>query len=83
LYDGFLPAPQYRWVHPPAERVNDYEPALTGTAVVPIDPLGLSLSGEIQTEDEQADVTFPSGVVAIQPGQVSVRVEIFPMDPGG
>lgn len=51
--------------------------------MVPIGPLGLSLPRAIETGDAQTAVTFPSGVIAIRPGQVSVQVTISPLDPAG
>ena len=81
LYEGYLPAPPYRWVHPPGERANDNQRALAGNGTVPLGSLGLSLPRQIETDDAQAIVTFPSGVVSIQPGQSAVMVAIVPQDP--
>jgi hypothetical protein len=79
LYDGLVPLPPYRWVHPPAGRVRDNQPALSGSGTVALGPP--SRASEISTDDEQALITLPQGVLASQAGESTVKVKIIPLDP--
>lgn len=79
LYDGLVPLPPYRWVHPPAWRVRDNQPALPGSGTVALGPP--SRASEISTDDDQALVTLPQGVLASQAGESTVKVKITPLDP--
>ncbi len=80
LYDGLVPLPPYRWVHPPADRAKDNESALSGSGTLGLGPQG-SHAGEISTGDDQALVTFPEAAVAPRPGESSVKVTVVPLDP--
>ncbi len=79
LYDGLVPLPAYRWVHPPASRARDNKPALPGTGTIAIGPPSKAV--EVATDDDQALVTFAEGAVAPRPGDSSVKVEVVPLDP--
>ncbi len=79
LYDGLVPLPPYRWVHPPAWRVRDNQPALSGSGTVALGPP--SRASEISTDDDQALVTLPQGILASQAGESTVKVKIIPLDP--
>lgn len=79
LYDGLVPLPPYRWVHPPASRARDNKPALPGAGTVAMGPP--SRAAEIATDDDQALVTFPQGAIAARSGESSVKVTIVPLDP--
>jgi hypothetical protein len=81
MYDGLVPLPPYRWVHPPIDRARDNQPPSPGSGVVTLGPQG-SRPAEISTDDEQAFVTFPAGSIAVQAGESSVKVAITPLDPG-
>jgi len=80
LYDGLVPLPPYRWVHPPPARVQDNQPAQSGAAVLGFGPQG-SPAVEVTTDDNQALVTFPAGAVAPRSDGSPVRVAITPLDP--
>ena len=79
LYDGLVPLPPYRWVHPPASRAHDNKPALPGSGTVAIGPP--SRAAEVATDDDQALVTFAEGAIAPHPGDSSVKVTVVPLDP--
>ncbi len=79
LYDGLVPLPPYRWVHPPASRARDNKPALPGSGTVAMGPP--SRAAEVATDDDQALVTFPEGAIAPRSGETSVKVAIVPLDP--
>lgn len=79
LYDGLVPLPPYRWVHPPASRARDNRPPLSGAGTLALGPP--SPAAEISTDDDQALVTFPQGIVAPRSGESSVKVTIVPLDP--
>lgn len=79
LYDGLVPLPPYRWVHPPASRAGDNRPPLSGAGTLALGPP--SPAAEISTDDDQALVTFPQGIIAPKPGESSVKVTIVPLDP--
>ena len=79
LYDGLVPLPPYRWVHPPAWRVGDNQPALSGSGTIALGPP--SRASEISTDDDQALVTFPQGIVLPQAGESTVKVRMTPLDP--
>ncbi len=79
LYDGLVPLPPYRWVHPPASRARDNKPALSATGTVALGPP--SRATEVATDDDQALVTFPEGAIAARPGESSAKVAIVPLDP--
>lgn len=79
LYDGLVPLPPYRWVHPPASRARDNKPALPGAGTVAIGPPSRAV--EIATDDDQALVTFAEGAIAARSGESSVKVAIVPLDP--
>ncbi len=79
LYDGFVPLPPYRWVHPPAERARDNQPPTSQVEMLPIGPQG-SRAAEVFTPDDQALVTFPEGVIGPRAGEASVKVTITPLD---
>src|SRR5690349_14658845 len=70
LYDGLVPLPPYRWVHPPAWRAGDNQPAMSGSGTVALGPP--SRASEISTDDDQALVTFPQGILAPQAGESAV-----------
>ncbi len=80
LYDGFVPLPPYRWVHPPPGRAGDNQPPKPAVEKIPIGPQG-TRAAEVATEDDQIFVTFPEGVVAPRPGETFVQVTITPLDP--
>lgn len=80
LFDGLLPPPPYHWVNPSAHPASIKEPAEAGAGVLMLGARG-SEAGEIGTDDGQALVTFPTGAVAPQPGESSVKVRITPLDP--
>ena len=79
LYDGLVPLPPYRWVHPPAGRAKDNKPPLLGAGTVQLGPP--SQAAEISTDDDQALVTFPLGIIAPRAGETSVKVMVVPLDP--
>ena len=79
LYDGLVPLPPYRWVHPPASRATDNQPALPGGGTVALGPP--SQAAEVSTDDDQALVTLAKGVIAPRSGESSVKVTIVPLDP--
>ena len=79
LYDGLVPLPPYRWVHPPANRARDNQPALPGGGTVALGPP--SQAAEVSTDDDQALVTLAQGVIAPRSGESSVKVTIVPLDP--
>jgi hypothetical protein len=80
LYDGLAPLPPYRWVHPPADRAGDNRRPEPRIGTVPFDPQG-SRAAEVDTDDDQALVTFPAGALAGRAGETSVRIVITPLDP--
>lgn len=80
LYDGLVPLPPYRWVHPPAGVARDNQPPNPVQQTLTVGPRG-SPASEVSTDDDQALVTFPAGVVAPRSGESSVRVKIIPLDP--
>jgi hypothetical protein len=79
LYDGLVPLPPYRWVHPPPHRSRDNQTALSGSGTIALGPP--SRASEISTEDDQALVTLPRGIIAPQSGESTVKVTIVPLDP--
>jgi hypothetical protein len=79
LYDGLVPLPPYRWVHPPPYRSRDNQAALPGSGTVALGPP--SRASEVSTEDDQALVTLPQGIIAPQPGESTAKVTIVPLDP--
>jgi len=80
LYDGLVPLPPYRWVHPPPDRAKSNQPAEGGSGTIALGPRG-SDATEISTGDDQALVTFPVAAIAPRPGESSVKVVITPLDP--
>ncbi len=80
LYDGFVPLPPYRWVHPPPGRAGDNQPPKPAVERIPIGPNG-TRAAEVSTEDDQIFVTFPEAVVAPRAGETFVQVTITPLDP--
>lgn len=80
LYDGLAPLPPYRWVHPPSDRAGDNQRPAPRTGMIPLDAPG-SRAGEVDTDDDQALVTFPAGAIAVRAGETSVRIVITPLDP--
>jgi hypothetical protein len=79
LYDGLVPLPPYRWVHPPPSRARDNRPPLPGAGTISLGPPSQAV--EVSTDDDQALVTFPRGIVAPRPGESSVKITIVPLDP--
>ncbi len=79
LYDGLVPLPPYRWVHPPADRAKDNRQPLSGSGTIALGPP--SRPAEISTEDDQALVTFPEGIIAPRSGEASVKITIVPLNP--
>ena len=79
LYDGLVPLPPYRWVHPPPSRAGDNQPALPGAGTVALGPR--SQAAEVSTDDDQALVTLAQGAIAPRSGESSVKVTIAPLDP--
>lgn len=79
LYDGLVPLPPYRWVHPPADVARDNQPPTPVEQTLTIGPR--SPASEVATDDDQALVTFPAGVIAAKSGESSVKVKITPLDP--
>src|SRR6202043_2111489 len=71
LYDGLVPLPPYRWVHPPPYRSRDNQAALSGSGTVALGPP--SRASEVSTEDDQALVTFPLGIIAPQSGESTAK----------
>ncbi len=80
LYDGLVPLPPYRWVHPPAGVARDNQPPTPVEQTLTIGPQG-SPASEVATDDDQGLVTFPAGVIAPRSGESSVKVKITPLDP--
>lgn len=80
LYDGLVPLPPYRWVHPPAGLARDNQSPNAVEQTLAIGPQG-SPASEVATDDDQALITFPAGVIAPRPGESSVKVKITPLDP--
>jgi len=79
LYDGLVPLPPYRWVHPPAGRAGDNQPALAGAATVRLGPPSQAV--EVSTDDDQALITLPRGAIEPRAGETAVKVTIVPLDP--
>jgi hypothetical protein len=79
LYDGLVPLPPYRWVHPPPYRSRDNQAALSGSGTIALGPP--SRASEVSTEDDQALVTLPQGIISPQSGESMVKVTIVPLDP--
>ena len=80
LYDGLLPQPPYRWVHPPAGRTGDNEQPQPYKTFLPLTASG-SVPAEFATDDLQATVTFPANVVGPRAGETKARVALTPLDP--
>lgn len=77
IYDGQAPPTQYNWVTPPPYLASTNARPSSGAATVPV---GLQPSS-VTTEDGQAIVIFPEGVIAFRTGEVSANVTITPLDP--
>jgi hypothetical protein len=80
LYDGYVPPPPYRWVHPPAAVARGNQQPQDGTGIIALTPQG-SAPAAIGTEDEQAVVVFPRGAITPLAGEPSVEVRLVPLDP--
>ncbi len=80
LYDGLMPQPPYRWVHPPASRQGDNEQPKPYTTFLPLQAGG-SVPAEFATDDLQATLTLPANVVAPRGGETRARVTLTPLDP--
>jgi hypothetical protein len=79
VFDGQAPAAPYRWVDPPPGLAESNRPPLPGGDRIPIDATG-SAATAIQTEDAQAQATFPQG--AFPPGEDrAVEVLVRPLAP--
>jgi hypothetical protein len=79
LFDGLVPQPPYRWVHPPAGRGGDNEPPQPYATVLPLTPSG-SVPAEFATDDLQATLTLPANVVQPRAGETKARVTLTPLD---
>ena len=80
LYDGLVPQPPYRWVHPPASHQGDNEQPQPYTTFLPLQAGG-SVAAEFATDDLQATLTLPANVVAPRAGESRARVTLTPLDP--
>jgi len=80
LYDGLVPQPPYRWVHPPGGRQGDNEQPKPYTTFLPF-TAGGSVPAEFATDDLQATITLPANVVEPRPGEAKARVTLTPLDP--
>ncbi len=80
LYDGLMPQPPYRWVHPPAGRQGDNEQPKPYTGFLPLHADG-SAPAEYATDDLQATLTLPANVAAPRAGETRARVTLTPLDP--
>jgi hypothetical protein len=78
LYDGLVPLPPYRWVHPPPGS-RDNRAALSGSGTIALGPP--SRASEVSTQDDQALVTLSQGIIAPQSGESTAKVTIVPLDP--
>lgn len=79
LYDGELPPPPYRWLHPP-NSLSGNQPPQPGGGTVALTTTGSRYS-VVNTEDAQAWVVFSRNGIVQPPGEVAVRVRITPVDP--
>ncbi len=80
LYEGSAPPAPYRWAHPPADLASGNQAPQGGTGTISLTADG-SASASILTDDAQAGVIFPRGVIVPRPGVSAVRVRITPLDP--
>ncbi|HEV2357367.1 MAG TPA: hypothetical protein VGZ23_07135 [bacterium] len=62
VFDRLVPQPPYRWVRPPAGRQSDNDAPQPYTGQVPLGAGG-SVAAEFSTDDLQATVTLPAGVI--------------------
>jgi hypothetical protein len=82
LYDGFEPAPGYRWVHPPRFfAAGNVKPEPLHTTI-PLGAGGSAATG-VAAPDGQFVVNLAAGAVAPQAGARDVAVTITPVDPAG
>lgn len=79
LYDGELPPPPYRWLHPPSS-ISGNQPPQPGSGTIALTTTGSRYS-VVGTDDAQAWVVFSRNAVVHTEGEVAVRVRIAPVDP--
>ena len=82
LFEGFQPAPAYRWVRPPpAFATGNLAPeGASGEVAI---AAGTSRPASVFTSDGQVTISLGPGAVAPHGTDTSVRVTISPLDPAG
>jgi hypothetical protein len=80
LYDGEMPPPPYRWMHPPGDISGPLQPPQPGSGTIALTATGSRYS-VVGTDDAQAWVVFSKDAVVREPGESEVRVHITPVDP--
>ncbi len=80
LYDGYVPPPPYRWVHPPLAPLHRPLPPHSATGIIALTPHG-SAPGSVATGDDQAAIVLPAEAFAPRAGEPSVEIRITPLDP--
>ncbi len=79
VYDGFVPPPPYRWVHPPARLAAENQPPEAGAGSISL--RGGSEYASVGTGDGQAFVIFPPDAIAPSGGEQAARITLTPLDP--
>ncbi len=77
LFDGFAPAPKYRWVEPPPPFSAGNRAPDGATASVALDAAGSRPLG-LATDDAQAVISLGAGAIAPHGSDRKVRIEITP-----
>lgn len=79
LYDGAVIGP-YRFVNPPRPLAEFNRSPFAFESTFPLSP-GRSEEFTAATQDNQAAVSFPEGIVRPRPGDTGIEVRIDPLDP--
>jgi hypothetical protein len=80
VFDGYMPLPPYRWIHPPYAFSQHNQPPESGSGAIALTSSG-SAPDFVETGDAQTGVIFPQGAFGSEAGERSVEVRITPLDP--
>jgi len=84
LFEGFQPAPAYRWVRPPPPFATGNQAPLPGDGSVALRDGAAtgSAAGGVVTPDGQVTVSLGPGAFGRHPGDTAATITITPVDPG-
>jgi hypothetical protein len=86
FFDGLAPPGPYRWASPPPQFKQGNQPPLSGRGTAAVGPTGEVQPGTVQTQDNQAAISFIPGAFKAPADRSPVTIEITPQrrfpDPG-